>query len=250
MNPENLNISFPEGQNKAEVVIREVNEVVEQQLPILEPEKVSISGNITAIFAFLEKRWNTANNQIDHERTHILVDRDGLKMSLRANETDKRNTMFVQGSIALSRQYVAFGINSGKAWTPEDLGQFFRVNRTYFEKIEENMALVSTLKNFKAKVHTTMEKSSNDNGSRTDNYRQAVDSNLPKEFIINIPIFKGTAPEKIKIETIAHVSGDNVSLELISADAAAIEEEVRDTLINKEIDKIRELAPEIPIIEV
>ena len=116
--------------------------------------------------------------------------------------------------------------------------------------IEENMALVSTLKNFKAKVHTTMEKSSNDNGSRTDNYRQAVDSNLPKEFIINIPIFKGTAPEKIKIETMAHVSGDNVSLELISADAAAIEEEVRDTLINKEIDKIRELAPEIPIIEV
>jgi hypothetical protein len=48
----------------------------------------------------------------------------------------------------------------------------------------------------------------------------------------------------------AHVSGDNVSLELISADAAAIEEGVRDKLIDKEIEKIREFAPEIPIIEV
>lgn len=250
MEPEKLNINFSEGQQIAEVIIRETDQVVEQTLPVLEPEKVSISGNITAPFSFLEKRWNADDNQIDHNRTHILVDRDNLSMSLRVNETDKRNTKFVQGKIAMSRQYNAFGINSGKQWTPEDLGQFFRVNRTYFEKLEENMALVSVLKNFKAKVHTTMEKTSNDSGSRTDCYRQAVDSNLPKEFIINIPIFKGTAPEKIKIETMAHVSGDNVSLELISADAAAIEEGVRDMLIDKEIEKIRELAPEIPIIEV
>jgi hypothetical protein len=250
MEAEKLNINFAEGQQTAEVIIREVDQVVEQQLPVLEPEKVSIQGNITAPFSFLEKRWNAEDNQVDHNRTHITVDRDNLSMGLRINETDKRNTKYIQGQISMSRQYIAFGINSGKCWTPEDLGQFFRVNRTYFEKPEECNVLVSTLRSFKAKVHTTMEKTQLDNGSRTDNYRQAVDSNLPKDFFINIPVFKGTAPEKIKIETIAHVSGDSVSLELISADAAAIEEEVRDRLIDRELDKIRELAPEIPIIEI
>jgi len=39
-------------------------------------------------------------------------------------------------------------------------------------------------------------------------------------------------------------------LELISPDAEAIVEEVRDKLIDEQIEKIKELAPEIPIIEV
>ena len=52
------------------------------------------------------------------------------------------------------------------------------------------------------------------------------------------------------IEIIAHVEGKHAVLELISPDAEAIVEDVRDKLIDEEIAKIRELAPEIPIIEV
>lgn len=250
MNPENLNVTVPEGQNKVEVVVRELNDEVKKELPILEPEKVSISGNITAPFAFLEKRWNASDNQIDHNRTHILVDRDHLTLLLRVNETDSRNAKSISGRITLSRQYKDFGINTGKEWEPEDLGDFFRVNRTYFDTKETNMSLVSLLKSFKAKVNVQVERAQKDNGSTTDCYRQVVDSNVPEQFFINIPIFKGSALEKICVEVIARVSGRDVTLELISADAAAIEEEVRDKLIDAEIEKIRELAPEIPIIEV
>ena len=49
MDPEKLNIIFPEGKDKAELIIRQVNDEVKKELPILEPDKVSISGNITAI---------------------------------------------------------------------------------------------------------------------------------------------------------------------------------------------------------
>lgn len=44
--------------------------------------------------------------------------------------------------------------------------------------------------------------------------------------------------------------GKHAVLELISPDAEAIVEEVRDKLIDEQIAKIKELAPEIPIIEV
>ena len=69
-------------------------------------------------------------------------------------------------------------------------------------------------------------------------------------FFVKIPIFKGADPERIEVEIIATVSGRDVALSLISADAETIIEEVRDKLIDEQLDKIKELAPEIPIIEV
>lgn len=250
MDPEKLNIFFPEGKDKAELIIRQVNDEVKEKLPIQEPEQVSISGNITAIFDFLEKRWNAEDKQIDHCRTHILVDRDHLMMKLVINETDKRNRKVISGKIALSRQYESFGINEKENWDPMDLGNFFRINRSYFANKDENFALVAALKGFKAKVHQTVEREEKDNGGRTDCFRQVVDSTLPKAFSVKIPIFKGTEPSTINIEIIAHVHGREFELELISADAAEIVETCRDKLFNEEIAKIRELAPEIPIIEV
>jgi len=250
MKAENLNVNVPEGKERVEVVIREVDKIVEQELPVLEPMKVGIAGNITAPFAFLEKRWNTEDKQIDHCRTHVIVDRDSLTITLIANETDERNEMSVKGRIALSRQYEAFGINSGKMWESVDLGNFFRINRSYFKNAEENMNLVSQLKRFVAKVNTDIERETKDNGSVTDLYSKVVDSNLPKAFEVCIPIYKGAPAETIKIEVVAHVEGRHAFLELISPEAQAIVEEVRDKLIDAEIEKIKAFAPEIPIIEV
>ena len=249
MDPEKLNIIFPEGKDKAELVIRQVNDEVKKELPVQEPDTVTINGNISAVFAFLEKRWNAADSQIDHCRTHILVNRDDLSMELIVNETDKRNRKFVNATIELSRQFKSFGINDKENWDPMELGNFFRINRSYFANREENMMLVSALKNFKAKVHQEVEREEKDNGGKTDVFRQVVDSSLPKAFSITIPIFKGQPAQTINVEVIAHVHGREFELELISADAAAIIEECRDKIFDEQIDRIRELAPEIPIIE-
>ncbi len=248
MNTEKLNINFADDEGVKELIIREVNQVVEDKLPILEPDKVSINGNITAVFAFLEKRWHALDKQINHCRTHILVDRDNLSLTLVVNETDKRERKTIVGSVQLSRQYEAFGINK-KLWESTDLGNFFRINRSYFEKKETNMSLVTLLKRFTAKVNTEVEREVKDNGSVTDVYRKVVDSNLPEAFAVKIPIFKGSQPEVFTIEIIAHVEGKHAVLELISPDAEAIVEEVRDKLIDEQIEKIKQIAPEIPIIE-
>ena len=247
MKAENLNINFAQGENVKEVIIRETNHVNEP-LPILEPDKVNIAGTITAPFAFLEKRWNA--EQIDHTRTHIIVNRDKLFIQLVCNETDQRAVMKVSGLIELSRQFKAFGVNMGTHFVSEELANFFRINRSYFKSKEENMTLVSQLKSFRAKIETEVEREKKDNGSVTDVYKKVVNSNIPPSFKVCIPIYKGAKPEEIEIEVIATVNGRDVSLELISPDAASIVEDVRDRLIDEQLDKIREFAPEIPIIEV
>lgn len=161
-----------------------------------------------------------------------------------------RKMQTIVGSIQLSRQFMGFHINDGQLWKPVQLGEFFRLNRSYFETKEKNMELVNLLKSFSAKVQTTIKKEFSDNGSITDSYEKAVDSNLPPSFDINIPIFKGAEPEKLSIETIAHVEGNTALLTLISPDAECITEESCDKIINAELDKIRKLCPEIPIMEV
>ena len=247
MNTEKLNINFAEGEGVKEIILRETNHVNEP-LPILEPKMVNLKGNISAPYAFLEKRWQFS--QIDHERTYLFVDRDNLEIGLVCNETDARNCMNIAGHIELSRQFKSFGVNMDVSFQPEQLANFFRINRSYFKDRAENMTLVSLLKSFRAKIETEVEREKKDNGSVTDVYKKVVNSNLPASFKVCIPIYKGAEPEEIEIEVIATVNGRDVALELISPDAASIVEEVRDKLIDEQLDKIREFAPEIPIIEV
>lgn len=218
------------------------------ELPVLEPEKVNISGTITSIFSFLEKRWG-CKGQINHEHTHIIVDRDNLSMTLVANETDARNKMVIVGKLQLSRQFMEFHINDGYAWEPLVLSQFIKMNRAYFSNRDENMKLVSVFKNFKAKVNTDYERDRKENGSFTDNYSQIVDSNMPDRFSVVLPIFKGTAAKTIEIETYATIDGHDVTVQLVSPGAQEVVDQTLDTIIDEQIAAIREIAPEIPFIE-
>ena len=112
------------------------------------------------------------------------------------------------------------------------------------------MILVSTLKNFKAKVNQDIERSKEENGSKVDNYSQVVDSNLPKSFKLNVPLFKGFANEEIEVEIYADVDGRDVSLSLVSAGANETIEEYKNRVINEQIENIKAIAPDIVIIEV
>lgn len=246
MQNEKMQINLDKDCQKAEVVIREVDKV--NELPVLEPEKVNISGTITSIFSFLEKRWE-CEGQINHEHTHIIVDRDNLSMTLVANETDARNKMVIVGKLQLSRQFMEFHINDGYAWEPLVLSQFIKMNRAYFSNRDENMKLVSVFKNFKAKVNTDYERDRKENGSFTDNYSQIVDSNMPDRFSVVLPVFKGAEAQSVEVETYAAIAGYDVTVQLVSPGAQEVVDRTLDAIIDEQIAAIREIAPEIPFIE-
>ena len=149
-----------------------------------------------------------------------------------------------------SKEMQEFGINTDKKWGPVKLSQFLKMHRAFFKDKSENMMLVSTLKNFKAKVNQDIERSKEENGSKADNYSQVVDSNLPKSFKLNIPLFKGFANEEIEVEIYADVDGRDVSLSFVSAGANETIEEYKNKVIDEQLDAIRQIAPDIVIVEV
>lgn len=247
MNTEKIQVVFAEGQTKGELIIREVKEV--NELKVKEPIKIGLSGTIGAPAEFLLKRMDQAD-QINQKRCHIIVDREDISIKLVFNENDEYNRGEVTGTLEAYPKFKEFGINTGKVWTPTQLGLFFKMNRAFFTSREDNMKLVSDLMSFTATVNNSIERSAKENGDRTDKFEQVVNSNLPKSFNLVIPIFKGIAAETIEVETFAQVDGRQVSFTLLSPGAQAILEEIRDKAVDEQLEIIRDDCPDVAIIEI
>ena len=247
MENEKLQINLAPGSERAEIIIREVPSV--NEIPVKPPLKIDLTGTIGAPAEFLRKRIDE-NDQVNQKRCHVLVDREALVVTLVLWENDFYHSGKVKGYLEEHPMYKAFGINSGKAWTPSELGMFCKMNRAFFPDKSENMKLVTDLMNFTGTVCSKIEKSVKESGDRTDNWAQVVNSNLPPAFKLKIPVFKGMAAESLEVETFAQINGREVAFILISPAANQLAEEIRDTVIDKELTDIRNIAPDIAIIEV
>lgn len=246
MENEKMQVNFAPGVTEATLRVIELHE--ENQLPVLEPDKVELAGTIGSVHEFLLKRISE-KEQINQKRCYILVDREKMTLKLVTNETDSRNKATVRGELKYYPKFLEFGINTSKTWEPVQLSKFFKMNRAFFKDAQYNMELVTVLKNFKASIDSKVENSRQDNGSRTDNYSQVVNSNLPASFNLIVPIFKGRPAEEIEVEIIADVDGRNIRLSLCSPGAEVIVEEERNKAIDEQLLLIRKLAPDIAIIE-
>lgn len=245
MSENKLNVVVPKDYNGTpiEVVLREGE--APELLEIKEPERVVISGTIDTPFRWLEKRIELINQKA----SNIIVNRDVMGIALTVDETNYYQSD-IRGELKTSKEMMEFGINTEKKWEPIKLSKFVKMHRAFFTDKSQNMMLVSTLKNFKAKVNQDIERSKEENGSKADNYSQVVDSNLPKSFKLNIPLFKGFACEEIEVEIYADVDGRDVTLSLVSAGANEAIEEYKNKVIDEQLDAIRQIAPDIVIIEV
>lgn len=244
MSENKLNVIVPKDYNGTpiEVVLREGKAAC--QLEPKEPERINIRGTIESPLRWLEKRVE----QINQRACNIVVSRDNMVIRLLIDETNYYQTN-VLGILEASKEMCEFGINTEMTWEPQKLSQFLKMHRVFFTDKSQNMILVSILKNFKAKVNQDIERSKEDNGSKTDNYSQVVDSNLPKSFKLNIPLFKGFSNEEIEVEIYADIDGRNVSLSLVSAGANEAMEEYKNSVIDDQLEAIKLIAPDIVIIE-
>jgi len=244
---ENEGIKIVTGdKEKVEVILRKVDKV--NELPVKPPIKVDIVGTLGAPYEFLSKRIDQPD-QINQKKCFVLVDRKGMDITLITNEDNEYWMGRVIGKLKVHPKIIDFGINTEKEWEPNELGQFFKMNRAYFTDKTKNMELVTILKNFQAKIESKIEKQKADDGKFADSFSGVVSSNLPDGFKVNLPIFKGSKPEEFEVEFYSKVNGRTIFLQLVSPGAQEVMDNVKDNAIDVEIAKIRELAPDIAIIE-
>lgn len=244
-----VNIQNYTGEKPVEVIFRKGDAAkAANPLPTKEPIKTNISGVISAPFDWLEKRVDT----IDQKRSNIIVDREAMSIKLTINEDDEYKEGTVTGKVEFTEIFKKTKINNpNDGWAPDRLGQFLRLNRGIANSgRDEWMKLVSGLKSFKATVQSNIEKTRDSSGSRSDVFQMTVQSQLPKSFQVNIPIFRGTPKTVIEVEFDHYVVDGDCMLQLVSPGANEAVESYRDECIDQVLAKIREIAPEIAIIEV
>lgn len=242
-----LNVEKVDG----ELVIRqgEAKKVLDPK----EPEIIAIVGVLSAPFDWLEKRVSKESLAIDGvgvENCHVIVDRESMEITLKINESDYYQST-IKGKLSIHPKFKEFGVNSGNMMEPKAMGDFFKMNRTFFISLDQNMKVVTALKNLNIKTQQEIQKASNDRGKIDMGFRQEVtESNLPEGFRLKIPIFKGFEAQEIEIEVYAHIDGTTTLLSLVSPGANEIIEEFRDRCVSEVVDKIKDLVPDLVIIEV
>lgn len=265
----NVRIENYTGTAPIRIIYREDSPRVElKTIQAKEPEAFNIEGIITAPADWLEKRareFDHLNARVDVYREQgtlkLIINERNCAPGLEATDVEDhyngeildnyRSRSTVTGTIQMTDIFRKLRINDDEAWwDPQKLSAFFRLYRSIFPSAEDNMVLVSTLKNIKAKMNTEYEKAKDTyTGSRTEHYQMTVDHNLPKNFDICIPIFKGSKAEKYNVEFDVDIIDGKLLLKLVSP---AINDEVegaRDQIIDSELKRICEMAEDLVIIE-
>lgn len=120
----------------------------------------------------------------------------------------------------------------------ENMGYTKPIPSDQIEKLKETLADASIKE---------LELSDDKRGNQTIMRAQTVESNLPKSFKVNMPIFKGT--EKRTFEVEVEINPNDLSCTLVSPDAHDIVVQERDSQMDGVLVRIAEAAPNIVIIE-
>lgn len=229
-----INISVENGVK--ELVIREGSAI-----PVHTGRDVNV-GNVTifAVFEFLSKSDITEKIILD---SVVRFSYDNLMLYLNYGVTQK-HPYVIQSKILLNPDLEAFEINKGKRYSTFQLADFIKMNRHLFESKSVAMELVSTLKNIKANVNRAIEANKDDRGNKRALIDQVVQSNIPESFNIELPIFKGQPKVVVPVEV---VLDEDLECMLVSPDLKQIIVEESERLIGGEVEKIRELHPQLRI---
>lgn len=233
---------------KIEKGVSEVTIIHKNGLDASQPVPVKINGNIDSVYNWLEKRSGTFAGSVVITESHILIDRAKMTIELVLNETDGLMKGSVSGKLISHPDFVKWKINTGESWDHKTLSDFVKMNRSCFSDKAIAMKLSSELANIKIKAENEIEKANDNKGNtRFLIVQKVIESNVPANFKLDIPVFKGH--EKVCIEVEVWVSNSNFGVTLVSPEANDIISDVRDNIINEQKELIKDLTPGLAIIE-
>ena len=221
--------------------------ILKGDAPVQYPEfgqSFKYEGTLKMINEILSKSTMKENTR---EWWILSINKPKRQMNLVARQSYPDSEHY-SGQLRFSKIYEEFGINTGQSRTTHELADFIKMNRSYFETKDKAMHLVKVLKSFKAKVNKEIESNNDNRGNRKILMDQAVDSNIPDAFKVNIPVFEYHGKELIEIEI--YIDSTDLSCQLISPEARDYVNDVSDNLIDAEVAVIKESFPDLRVIEV
>lgn len=211
--------------------------------PVYHDKSIEVKeASIAAVHEFLVKKGieneDIINSKIEFSYADLFLN---LHYSVR-----RRNPDTIKGVLKLHPDLKKFDINGKKTYNTFELADFIKMNRHYFENKEYAMKLVSELRGFEGKVRQDLEAKADTRGNSKMVINQVVESNIPAEFVLMLPVFLGQ--EKVRLTVEINITSD-FTCSLISPDLKQLIDEETKVIIIGELDKIRLLQPDLKIFE-
>lgn len=227
---DNLEIKTAEGTEQ--VIVLEGTAVVNQNPSVI----VITNGTIGAPAQFLEKK------EYKEALAHALVNLEEGTIELRLNAKDSNGLLdVIEGSLKIHPIATGLGINAPAKFNNKDLIQSIRQNRVYFVDKMEAGAIITGLRNFKAKIDKRVEVSDDLKGNMT-NKLETIVSEIPfaSTYKLLIPIFKGQPKKEIVVEVCVDVSTGSIQFYLQSDDLYELVISYREELMEAAMEKLTE----------
>lgn len=199
------------------------------------PLPVEITGTIDAPARFCEVR------EFEQKQSHCLVSISKGSIKLIVNEQETINKFTVTGVIAIASIFTKLGINdASKSYTPLELANALKLRRSLFKNRLDHAEIIKTLRNIKGKVNQEIEAQKDNNGSKSEVFKQTVESNVPEAFSLIIPVIEGEEAKTIEVNVVLEVDNGEIICTLESIDGAEFIDEIREKAVLEQVEKIKD----------
>jgi hypothetical protein len=165
-----------------------------------------------------------------------VVDYDALIIELVVNE-ESHFAKVIIGKLEMFDGYMDFGINSSRFFSVQALYKMLRLKRAYFKDRDQHALILEQLKKFEAKTEIEFKNTNDFKGTTAFQKIQVCKTNLSYNFILNVPIYKGTSVVSFPVEIEFEPTDGTIVCWLVSEDAAELEIKIRDEIMKGELTK-------------
>lgn len=179
------------------------------------PEKIKLSGNIESVKNFLDKRYKDQKGkslqEVDKEKAVVIVDETNMSIQLLL-DPENFFGLEVLAKLELTNEIKQFHINDNKEFNREAMIKLLKYNKRFFADPLKYEALLESYMKLNLSGNTQIKSESDDRGNKDVQFKKQISSqNIPQNFTLEMPIFKGQKVIKFQVEICIDVKEMSVS---------------------------------------
>lgn len=211
-------------------------------LELKPPVKIVIMGDIKSVSSFVAKRIsphdgdNMGLQAINPDRAIVTVDKEKLTILLQLDPENVYGTE-VTAKLEMEPELLKFKIETNEKFTQQQLIKLLKYGKRWFADPAAHEALLLAYMKLDVKVTADLKNDAPDGrGNRFNSFEKKVTSNIPEDFILNMPIFKGQEYKRFRVEIGLDSTDGSTKFWLESVELVELMQVESEFIIKKELE--------------
>lgn len=202
-----------------------------------EPLNLNLSGDIRSVSTFIKNRMAIGHHQqiVLSDNTIITANKDAGTILLQTDPNNYYGTT-VTGKLEISEALKAFRINEKGTMSQKDVIDILKFNKVHFRDRLQQDALLRSYLAFTYKTETDGGNKADTRGNKATSFNKSVTTDLPEDFVLKIPIFKGEDTKEFRVEICLDVTDGSARFWFESTELHELIEIEKEIIFKRELE--------------